>query len=98
MSQSIQSGDAIPVLVTTEYRGVFFGYTDKRQLEGETIWLSRARNCIKWSASVGGVFGLAATGPNEECLIGKEAPTLLLHKITSVAMVTEKAAAAWEAS
>jgi len=33
-----------PVLVTTEYRGVFFGYAD--DTTGDTIILTKARNCV----------------------------------------------------
>ena len=48
------------VLVTTEHRGVFFGYaTDP---DGDTITLRACRNAIYWSADVRGFLGLAATG------------------------------------
>ena len=84
-----------PVLVTTEHRGVFFGYTDK--IDGETITLTNARNCIYWSAAVKGFLGLAATGPDAACRIGPRA-NLTLRAITSVAEVTPAAVQAWEAA
>ena len=83
-----------PVLVTTEHRGVFFGYAT--ETDGETITLKNARNCIYWSASVKGFLGLAATGPNSDCKIGPRAD-LTLRAITSVAEVTPEAVKAWEA-
>ena len=83
------------VLVTTEHRGVFFGYTSK--IDGETITLRNARNCIYWSASVKGFLGLAATGPDLTCKIGPKAD-LTLRAITSVAEVTPEAVKAWEAA
>lgn len=82
------------VLVTTEHRGVFFGYAT--DTSGETITLKNARNCIYWSASVKGFLGLAATGPNADCKIGPRAD-LTLRAITSVAEVTPEAVTAWEA-
>jgi hypothetical protein len=38
-----------PVIVTTEYRGVFFGYAT--DTSGDTIALERARNVIYWPAT-----------------------------------------------
>lgn len=61
-----------PVLVTTEYRGVFFGYAT--ETDGETIKLDNARNCLYWSTDVMGFLGLAATGPTAGCRIGPPAP------------------------
>jgi hypothetical protein len=57
-----------PVLVTTEFRGVFFGYAT--ETSGDTIHLKRARNCVYWSSDVKGFAGLAATGPTKSCRIG----------------------------
>ena len=85
-----------PVLVTTEYRGVFFGYAE--DTSGETITLKRARNCIYWAKSVGGFLGLAATGPNAECRIGAEVEQFEARKVTSVTEVSPAAVQAWEAA
>lgn len=82
-----------PVLVTTEYRGVFFGYAT--ETDGDTIHLKRARNCIYWSADVKGFLGLATAGPTNGCRIGPPAD-VELRKITCVAEVTADAAGAWE--
>lgn len=81
------------VLVCTEYRGVFFGYTD--ETDGDTIALSRARNCIYWAKSVGGFLGLAEKGPDDDCRIGARAD-IELRKVTCVAEVTPAAVEAWE--
>ena len=82
-----------PVLVTTAHRGVFFGYAD--QVDGETIRLERARNCIYWTADVKGFLGLASTGPSKSCRIGPPA-NIVLRNITCVAEVTPVAVEAWE--
>lgn len=85
------------VLVTTEFRGVFFGYMEKgeeKKLPGE-VTLKTARNCIYWAASVGGFAGLAEKGPNKDCKIGTQVSEITLYKITSVTPVSESAAKAW---
>ena len=84
------------VLVTTEYRGVFFGYAD--DTTGDTITLKNARNCIYWDSKVGGFGGLASEGPNPKCRIGARVDSLELRKITSVAEVSDAATKAWEAA
>jgi len=56
------------VVVTTQHRGVFFGYAT--DTDAEIIKLSKARNCLSWSADVKGFMGLAATGPNKSCRVG----------------------------
>lgn len=83
------------VLVMTEHRGVFFGYAT--EVDGETISLKNARNCLYWSAGVKGFLGLAATGPDAKCRIGPRAD-LTLRAITAVADVTPEAVEAWEAA
>lgn len=82
------------VLVTTEHRGVFFGYADKT--DGATIKLRAARNCLYWTTDVKGFLGLAATGPNSNCRVGPPAD-IELRGITCVAEVTAVAVKAWEA-
>jgi len=84
-----------PVLVTTSFRGVFFGYAS--DTTGETIELKRARNCIYWAADVRGFLGLAANGPSESCRIGPAAD-ITLRGITSVSEVTPEAVQRWEAA
>ena len=86
-----------PVLVTTEFRGVFFGYVNgKADKLPAKVMLKKARNCIYWSSDCGGFLGLASDGPTKECRIGKQVPELTLYKITSISPVTDKAVEAWE--
>jgi hypothetical protein len=85
-----------PVLVTTEFRGVFFGFVkDDSNLPAE-ITLTNARNCIYWASSVGGFLGLASKGVNSDCTIGSQVEEITLYKITSVTQVSEEAAKTWE--
>ncbi len=85
-----------PVLVTTEFRGVFFGYASNTS--GDNITLTRARNCIYWPSSQGGFAGLAAEGPAKGARIGSTVSSIDLRKVTSVVEVTDAAAAKWESA
>jgi hypothetical protein len=92
-NKKVNGGKSRPVLVTTEHRGVFFGYAE--DTDGETIELKKARLCIYWSKDVKGFMGLAANGPSVNCRIGPPAE-ITLRKITAVAEVTPTAVEAWE--
>src|SRR4051812_161798 len=83
-----------PVIVTTAHRGVFFGYATG-STDGETIALTRARNCVYWSEDVRGFMGLAANGPSDKCRVGPAAD-ITLRAITAVLDVTPAAVARWE--
>ncbi len=84
-----------PVVVTTEHRGVFFGYAT--DTDGETISLKRSRLCVYWSSDVKGFMGLAANGPSASCRIGPEAD-ITLRNITAVLEVSPAAEANWSAA
>lgn len=84
-----------PVLVTTEHRGVFFGYAGETR--GTAIELKRARLCVYWSPAMHGFMGLASVGPDRACKIGPPAD-IEVRAITSVVEVTPEAVAKWEAA
>lgn len=84
------------VLVTTEFRGVFFGYLKDDKNSPAEITITGARNCIYWAASCGGFLGLAANGPNKDCRIGVRVPEITLYKVTSITPVEDSAVKAWE--
>lgn len=81
-----------PVIVTTEYRGVFFGYAT--DTSGDVIQLKRARMAIRWGTTRG-IMELAEVGPNNSSRISARAD-LEVRKITSVMEVTDAATKAWE--
>ena len=58
----------IAVLIGTETRNLWFGYST--DTTGEHVTLRRARQVIYWSADMKGAGGLAATGPSSSCRIG----------------------------
>lgn len=84
-----------PVVVTTKYRGIFFGYAT--DTDGDTICLKQGRCCIYWSVDLRGFMGLAAYGPSKTCRIGPAAD-IELRGVTSVVEVTAEAAAKWAAA
>jgi hypothetical protein len=83
-----------PVLVTTSYRGVFFGYAG--DTSGDVVKLRRGRNILYWPEETHGFLGLASTGPGPGSRVGPAAD-IEVRGVTAVAEVTPEAAAAWEA-
>lgn len=81
------------VLVTTEHRGVFFGYAS--ETDGDTIKLRAARNCIYWPSTNKGFLGLASMGPLDGSRVGPAAD-IDVRQITCVAECTATAVTAWE--
>lgn len=85
-----------PVVVCTEYRGVFFGYAT--DTSGDRVTLQRARMCVYWEKSLRGVLGLASEGPSSGCRIGRAVDSIELRGVTAVIDVSPEAVDKWEAS
>ena len=86
------------VIVTTEHRGVFFGYVeDNADLTKTTLSLKNARMAIRWRTAKG-IAELAEIGPNENSLIGAKADIPVIHKVTAVFLVTTQAEEKWIAA
>lgn len=83
-----------PVIICTEFRGVFFGYAT--DTSGERISLRNARMAIYWGTTRG-IMQLAETGPTPTSKISARAD-LEARKITAVFEVTPEAVKAWEAA
>ena len=84
--------DQRPVIVCTEFRGVFFGYAE--DTTGDTIRLAGARMAIYWGTSRG-VMELAETGPTSSSKISAKAD-IEVRKITAIFEVSEAAHAKWK--
>lgn len=85
------------VVVTTEHRGVFFGYlADGQDRTAKTVEITGAQMCVYWSADVQGVLGLAATGPTSKCKITRPVPRLTLQAVTAVIDATDEAVKLWQ--
>lgn len=83
------------VLVTTEFRGVFFGIVKNDKKVPTEITLTKAKNCIYWSSDVRGFLGLASHGPSSGCKIGATINEITLYKVTSVTPISEEATEKW---
>lgn len=81
-----------PVIVCTEYRGVFFGYA--ADTSGDRIHLRGARMAIYWGTTRG-VLELAETGPTPKSRLSARAD-IEVRKITAVFEVTPTAVERWE--
>lgn len=86
----------IPCLITTDKRGVFMGYIDPATRPEKTITAVDVRMVVYWSADVRGLFGLAANGPTKGCKVTAAAPGCVLHGVTAVMDITEKAEKAFK--
>jgi hypothetical protein len=83
-----------PVIVTTEHRGVFFGYAS--DTKGAVIDLKRSRMAIAFGTTRG-LMELAETGPTPRSKISARAD-LEIRKVTAVFEVTPAAAEKWESA
>ena len=86
--------DSRPVIVCTEYRGVFFGYAE--DTTGDTVNLAKARMAIRWGTT-DGIMQLAETGPTSNSKIGARAD-IEVRKVTAVFEVTDEAKEKWESA
>lgn len=87
-----------PVLITTEYRGVFAGLIpDDADLSARSMSLKAAKMAIYWGTTRG-VMQLAASGPTSDSKISLPADIPMLHGITAVFDITPQAWAKWEAA
>lgn len=84
-----------PVIVTTEWRGVFYGLATGQPDDQRRISLRECRNVIYWSADVNGFGGLATGGPTDGCRIGPAIPKIKLFGVTSLLECSEAAVKQW---
>ncbi len=86
------------VLITTQHRGVFFAQIDETaDLTARTLTnLKNCRMAIYWNTKRG-VTELANEGPNSGSRIGAPADVDVMHDVTAVFSVTDKAAEKWNA-
>ncbi len=83
-----------PVIVCTEFKGVFFGYS--ADTTGDSVQLRAARMAI-YFGTTRGVMELAETGPTSTSTISARAD-IELRKITAVFEVSALAVEKWEAA
>lgn len=86
----------IAMVVTTEHKGVFFGYAERT--ENKIIRLENARMCVHWPEKNRGVMGLAGSGPMSGARVTQAIPGITLHGITAIMEVAPEAVKAWESA
>ena len=84
------------VLITTQHRGVFYGEVNGETDLKETVLtdIKNARMAIYFGTTKG-VMELADTGPTSSSRIGAAADIDVLHDVTGVFSVTDKAKKKW---
>tara|TARA_R110000851_G_scaffold22626_16_gene67051 strand:+ start:404 stop:694 length:291 start_codon:yes stop_codon:yes gene_type:complete len=88
-----------PVIVCTDKRGVIFGYAEKdRPNERGQITLEKARMCLYWPSTVGGVFGLGDIGPNADTKVSASLSKVRLEGVTAIFDVSPAAETAWKSA
>lgn len=83
------------VIITTSFRGVYYG--ELVEHTGQTCILENARMAIRWGTT-NGVDQLAKTGPTRESKLGDIAPRVWLCGLTSVVDCAPEAVQAWSAA
>ena len=85
-----------PVLITTEYRGVFAGLIeDDQDLTARSMPMKSAKMAIYWGTTRG-VMELCDTGPNSKSKISLPADIPMLHGITAIFDISADAWKKWE--
>jgi hypothetical protein len=84
-----------PVLITTQHRGVFAGLIpDDQDLTAKAIPLAGARMAIYWGTTKG-LMELCETGPTSKSKISAPADIPMLHDITAIFAISDKAWEKW---
>lgn len=87
-----------PVLVTTEYRGVFAGLIeDGADMSARAMPLKDAKMAIYWGTTKG-VMELCESGPTNKSRISAKADVPMLHGITAVFDIAPDAWKKWKAA
>lgn len=86
-----------PCVVTTEHRGVFFGYLENPEETdlSQPVKIYGKQMCTYWSQKMRGVFGLAKFGPDKECRIGAPVEWALIKNVTAIVGCSKEAEENW---
>lgn len=83
------------LVITTEWKGVFFGYGELPTNDSRKISLRDCRMCVSWDSSVKGMPGLVSGQKLSGCRISPPAPKVLLYGVTGIFELSEKAEKEW---
>lgn len=98
-TQEEKHAGLVPVVVTTEHRGVFFGYVDQASFEThvKTVQMQSVRVVTVWTKEMHGFLGLTVIGPSGSCHVSPGCIEGKIHDVTGVWRCTPQAVKAWEA-
>jgi hypothetical protein len=90
----------VPVVVTTEHRGVFFGWREPGPVflhpaDAKAMTLTDAQMCVYWAEDVKGVLGLASHGPTRHCKVTRPVASLTVTEVTGVLDASDEAVKSW---
>lgn len=85
------------VLITTKHRGVFAGEIAEDQDLAATAMPVRGARMVIYFGTTRGLMELAETGPTSKSRISAPADIPMLHDITAVFSITDKAWEKWQA-
>lgn len=84
-----------PVLITTEFKGIFQGDLKSFDPASKTAVLTQARCCLKfWNGK--GFVGLVVGGPDRNCKVTGAAPEMTLFGVTAMLKCTPESVLAWQ--
>ncbi|MCP5385982.1 MAG: hypothetical protein H6916_04090 [Novosphingobium sp.] len=86
------------VLITTKHRGVFAGEIAEDQDLAATAMPVRGARMAIYFGTTRGLMELAETGPTSKSRISAPADIPMLHDITAVFSITDKAWEKWQAA
>lgn len=86
------------VLITTKHRGVFAGEIAEDQDLAATAMPVRGARMAIYFGTMRGLMELAETGPTSKSRISAPADIPMLHDITAVFSITDKAWEKWQAA
>jgi hypothetical protein len=81
--KKVKQAEKRSVIVTTEHRGVFFGYLENPSPNATEVTLEGAVMVIYFGTTQG-LGQLAATGPTDKTRLAARVPKWHLRKVTSI--------------
>ncbi len=80
----------MPVVITTEYKGVFFGYINPEDFQNEHIIIYACKMILYWGTTEG-LFELIEKGCNDDTKTSMTSSAFYARRVTSVAIPTPAA-------
>lgn len=86
-----------PVLITTNNRGVYYGYLAENNAP-DMVRLEKARVCVQWDAGHEGFLVMAVRGPKGVADVSPAVGSMEVYGVATIATCSPEAAEEWDAS